>query len=215
MPRPRFARAPADKREALLDSAAQEFAAHGYNDASINRILLGAGFSKGAFYYYFDDKPDLAAAVLEREAGRYLHLWAELKKPKRPEDFWREIVRVLERGTAQLKAAPAARVDAMLRIGTAMSRDPELASRMMTPAFREATAKLAAFWKQGQEVGAVRVDLPVTTLLSILQDIKLVLVRALLPHDRTPSPDELVAFGKLHLDLIRRIAEVRREHAHA
>jgi AcrR family transcriptional regulator len=213
MPRPRFARAPADKREALLDAAAQEFASHGYEDASINAILLAAGFSKGAFYYYFDDKPDLAAAVLEREAGRYLHIWAELRKPKHAEDFWREIIEVLERGTAELKAAPAARVDAMLRIGTAMSRDPELAKRMMTPAFREATTKLATYWKQGQEVGAVRVDLPVTTLLAILQDIKLVLVRALLPHDRTPTPDELVAFGKLHLDLIRRIAEVRHEHA--
>jgi AcrR family transcriptional regulator len=209
MPRPRFSRAPADKRDALLDAAAQEFASNGYEDASVNRILLAAGFSKGAFYYYFDDKPDLAAAVLEREAGRYLHIWAELRKPKRAQDFWREIDRVLERGTEELKAAPPARVDAMLRIGTAMSRDPDLAQRMITPAFREATAKLATFWKLGQEAGAVRVDLPVATLLAILQDIKLVLVRTILPSDRTPTPDELVAFGKLHLDMIRRIAEVR------
>ncbi len=209
MPRPRFARAPADKREALLDAAAQEFAAHGYDDASVNRTLLAAGFSKGAFYYYFDDKPDLAAAVLERECGRYLHLWTELKKPKKPEDFWREIHRVLERGTAELKAKPGVRIDALVRIGTAISRNPELAERMMTPAFREATAKLAAFWKQGQDAGAVRVDLSVTTLLAILQDIKLVLVRAILPHDRTPTADELVAFGELHLDLVRRVAEVR------
>jgi AcrR family transcriptional regulator len=193
----------------LLDAAAQEFAAHGYDDASVNRILLAAGFSKGAFYYYFDDKPDLAAAVLERECGRYLHLWAELKKPAHTEDFWREIDRVLERGTAELHATPGVRIDALLRIGTAISHSSELAQRMMTPAFREATAKLASFWKQGQEVGAVRVDLPVTTLVAILQDMKLVLVRALLPHDRTPTADELVAFGKVHVDLVRRIAEVR------
>jgi AcrR family transcriptional regulator len=213
MPRPRFSRAPADKREALLDAAAQEFAAHGYDDASVNRVLLAAGFSKGAFYYYFDDKPDLAAAVLDREAGRYLHIWADLRKPKRAQDFWKEIERTLARGTAELKAAPAARIDAMLRIGTAMSRNPELAERMMTPAFREATTKLAAFWKQGQEVGAVRVDMPVATMLSLMQDIKLALVKALLPHDRTPTADELVAFGKLHLDMVRRVTEVRREHA--
>ena len=213
MPRPRFARAPLDKRDALLDAAAQEFASQGYDDASVNRILLAAGFSKGAFYYYFDDKPDLAAAVLERECGRYLHLWADLKKPKHPEDFWREIHRILEQGTAALRAKPGARIDAMLRIGTAIARNHDLAQRMMTPEFREATAKLAEFWKHGQEIGAVRVDLPVATLLAILQDTKLVLVRALLPHDRTPTPDELCAFGMVHLDMIRRIAEVRREHA--
>ena len=213
MPRPRFARAPADKRDALLDAAAQEFATQGYEDASINRILIGAGFSKGSFYYYFDDKPDLAAAVLDREAQRYLHLWSDLRQPKKPADFWAEMERAFVRSTDEMRAGPSARVDAMLRIGMAMSRDATLAARMTTPHFREATAKIAQFWKHGQDIGAVRVDLPVATLLGIVQDMKLVLVRTLLPHDRMPTQDELLAFGRLHLDMVRRVSEVK--HAHA
>src|SRR5689334_5750559 len=70
MARPRFERAAPEKREALLDAAATEFAAHGYETASLNRILLSAGLSKGSFYYYFEDKADLAAAVLARETAR-------------------------------------------------------------------------------------------------------------------------------------------------
>lgn len=212
MPRPRFARAPADKRDALLDAAAQEFATQGYEDASINRILIGAGFSKGSFYYYFDDKPDLAAAVLDREAQRYLHVFNELRPAKKPADFWAEMERVFVRSTDELRARPSVRVDAMLRIGMAMSRDQTLAARMTTSSFREATAKIAQFWKHGQDIGAVRVDLRVATLLAIGQDMKLVLVRTLLPHDRTPTADELVAFGRIHLDMVRRVTEVR--HAH-
>ncbi len=64
MPFPRFERLATAKRERLLDVAAQEFAAHGYADASINRILERAEMSKGAAYYYFADKLDLFGAVV-------------------------------------------------------------------------------------------------------------------------------------------------------
>ena len=33
--------------------------AHGFENASLNRIIKKAGISKGAMYYYFDDKMDL------------------------------------------------------------------------------------------------------------------------------------------------------------
>src|SRR5262249_1214418 len=38
MPRPRFERIAPEKRDAVLDAAAKEFAEHGYDDASMNRI---------------------------------------------------------------------------------------------------------------------------------------------------------------------------------
>lgn len=210
MPRPRFARAPSDKRDALLDAAAREFAVRGYEDASMNRILLAAGFSKGSFYYYFDDKADLAVAVLEREAARYLELWNELQKTTNAEEFWAEIARVLDRGTAQLRQEPQSTVDAMVRIGTAMSRHPELLERLTSPVFREAMVKVAEFWKHGQDIGAVRVDLPVATLIALVQDVKMVAVRLLLPHDRAPTSEELVSFGRIHLDLMRRVSEAKK-----
>lgn len=59
MPRPRFEKLSAAKQERILEAAAREFAAHGFEGASMNQILLEAGISKGAAYYYFDDKADL------------------------------------------------------------------------------------------------------------------------------------------------------------
>jgi AcrR family transcriptional regulator len=53
------------KHEHLLEVAAREFAALGFADASINRILVTAGVSKGSAYYYFADKADLFFAVVQ------------------------------------------------------------------------------------------------------------------------------------------------------
>ena len=59
MPRPRFEKLSPEKREQILETSAKEFAANGYEGASLNQILAKAGISKGAAYYYFDNKADL------------------------------------------------------------------------------------------------------------------------------------------------------------
>jgi AcrR family transcriptional regulator len=63
MPYPRFNKLPVEKRTKLLDSAAQEFAKYGFDDASVNRILQEAHMSKGAAYYYFEGKVDLFLSI--------------------------------------------------------------------------------------------------------------------------------------------------------
>jgi AcrR family transcriptional regulator len=65
MPYARFYKLATEKREKLLDVAAQEFARHGFENASVNRILECAQMSKGAAYYYFEDKVDLFIAVVQ------------------------------------------------------------------------------------------------------------------------------------------------------
>jgi AcrR family transcriptional regulator len=208
MPRPRFERAAPEKREALLNAATKEFAAHGYDAASINRILLAAGFSKGSFYYYFDDKIDLAAAVLEREVQRYEPLWTALPTPANAAEFWELGTKLFERSTARLRAEPHT-TDAMTRLGTAAARNPELSARLSKTVDRS-MRKLATLWKRGQEVGAVRDDMSAEDLLLFLQDAKLSLVRILMPTDRAPTVAEIEAFARVHLDMVRRIAEKAR-----
>src|SRR5258708_31869284 len=73
MPFERFEKLAPAKRERILEVAAQEFAAKGFEGASVNRILERAQMSKGAAYYYFADKADLfGAAVLY--ASERIHL---------------------------------------------------------------------------------------------------------------------------------------------
>ena len=43
----------------ILDVSKQEFATHGYEGASYNKIIQKIGISKGSMYYYFENKEDL------------------------------------------------------------------------------------------------------------------------------------------------------------
>jgi TetR/AcrR family transcriptional regulator len=48
-----------EKRRRILNAAAREFAQSGYDGASTNRIVEGAGIAKGALFHYFKDKKRL------------------------------------------------------------------------------------------------------------------------------------------------------------
>ena len=72
---PRQARAVAT-REAIVGAAATEFAAVGYDRTSLSAILAGSGVTKGALYFHFESKLDIAVATLERMAAAFRDLAA-------------------------------------------------------------------------------------------------------------------------------------------
>ena len=53
-----------DNEKAILVAAEKEFAARGFNGASMNRIAQGAGVPRTNVHYYFRNKEDLYAKVL-------------------------------------------------------------------------------------------------------------------------------------------------------
>lgn len=76
-PLQRFKKLDVDRQTEILDAAAAEFATHGFNGASVNRVIKATGLSKGAFYYYFEGKDDLFVTVFrayEARAARGLDL---------------------------------------------------------------------------------------------------------------------------------------------
>jgi AcrR family transcriptional regulator len=48
----------------ILDSARKLFNRHGFDSVSLDRIMLGAGLTRGGFYKYFTSKSELYAQVL-------------------------------------------------------------------------------------------------------------------------------------------------------
>lgn len=62
-------------RGRLIDASIDEFEAHGYEGASLNRILSAAGMSKGQLYHHFTNKQDLFVSLVEwtiAEKGRWI-----------------------------------------------------------------------------------------------------------------------------------------------
>lgn len=64
MPRETFFKLPAAKRQRIVETAIEEFAAHTYYRASLSRIVERAAIAKGSMYQYFTDKFDLYIYIL-------------------------------------------------------------------------------------------------------------------------------------------------------
>jgi AcrR family transcriptional regulator len=74
MPKQTFLNLPEKKRNTIINAAIDEFAQHGLENGSTNRIVANSGISKGSFYQYFEDKQDVfmyLLTVLENEKMEY------------------------------------------------------------------------------------------------------------------------------------------------
>ena len=65
MPKQTFINLPKEKRETIIEAAVDEFAASGFEGASINRIVANSGIAKGSFYQYFEDKMDVFRHLID------------------------------------------------------------------------------------------------------------------------------------------------------
>ncbi len=59
-----------DKSEKILQGAMEEFLAHGYAGASMDRVASRAGVSKATVYSYFQDKEGLFKTLVEQMATK-------------------------------------------------------------------------------------------------------------------------------------------------
>lgn len=56
----------ADRRVEIIERATEFFATRGFAGTSLGDVMNSLGISGPAFYYYFDSKPELLVAMLER-----------------------------------------------------------------------------------------------------------------------------------------------------
>jgi AcrR family transcriptional regulator len=162
MPFARFARMPVEKRERLLTVAAREFGLHGYEAASMNRILDEAGIGKSSAYYYFEDKADLFCAVVEYSVDR-LGLATPVAdiEALTAENFWAAFAAAHDQPLLHVREQPwlFATARAVERL-TPESREREplatLAARLM--------GGMSAIIQRGQQLGLIRMDLPADLL---------------------------------------------------
>jgi AcrR family transcriptional regulator len=165
MANPRFARLDPERRDALLSAAADEFTEHGYAASSVNRIIERAGSSKGSVYYYFENKADLLATVVEEA---YDWILAEAEWPRMDvltaDTFWsrlfevtRTSTRVMSRDTWQMR---------VLRSFYRLREEP--AARAATAGLMDRGRRLISdFLRTGQDLGVVRTDLPTELLVEM------------------------------------------------
>jgi AcrR family transcriptional regulator len=204
VPRPRFDKLPTDKRQRILETAALEFASRGFEHASLNRIISAAGISKGAAYYYFDDKADLFATVL-------LHGWQVLA-PETDLDlsaldtgtFWPTLFGAYAEMLRKAQDQPW-----LTAVGKLFYRPPS------SPALRGLVADQvgrAHHWlreivARGQSVGVVRRDVPGPLLLATVAAAAEAADRWLVDHAQELPPEQMEPAALAVFDMLRRLVE--------
>jgi len=207
VPLPRFDRLPEARRAEILQAATAELVAHGPREASVNRILKAAGLSKGAFYYYFDDKADLYATVLEDGVGRPLGQIANLVFDTLHEQttadlFWTHLEQTTVAGFGLLVDDELA-----LSLVRGLYEHPDLApvDRLLAPVRDHARRLLA----HGHSLGAIRDDLPDDLLLDAIVGLAVAMDRWFARNLDTTPPDELMRLSLRSLAMFRDLLEPR------
>ncbi len=207
MPRPRFARLEPERRRQILEHAAEEFAAHGYQQASLNHIIEALGLNKGVFYYYVDGKADLFAAVMRRVWETAMPAEALAVGRLNANTFWPTLERLLRENHRRMGERPwlAGILRMLLEAPPEASLDGVVAEQLS-----QAHRWVRALLRRGQEVGAIRTDLPLELLLDVVTKADQAADRWLLANWERLTPREREQTGRQALDLWRRIADPHR-----
>jgi AcrR family transcriptional regulator len=194
---------PAEARSRLLDLALEEFAERGFQEASLNEILSKVGISKGAYYYYFDDKEDLFATAIESaQDAMLLHLQLPAFEDMTPEGFWPAVERTVRQWAATFDSSSD-----LIRASLSVTE-----VRRRSPRFAAVLEKAHAVWKTvieaGQRLRCVRTDIPNDHLIRLMEAVDLVLDTNFLGQHSKPSQAALEEHIGLVFDTFKRLIAV-------
>jgi len=203
MNRARFEKLDSVKQQTLLECAAEEFAEKGFDAASLNRILERAQMSKSSLYYYFDDKADLFASLLERSLMHLLDevgpfdidaLTAETFWPQ-CEDAYGRFVALADRNAWHVKLG---------RLFYRVSSEPA-GGPPTDRVFDAGRNWLTELLEKGQSLGVVRSDMPLPLLAECALGIGEALDQWTLAQWATLDEAERQRLAGDHLALFRRL----------
>lgn len=199
--RDRFGALNAVKQQQLLDTAENEFATRGFSGASLNRILLKAGMSKGQAYYYIRDKADLYCLVCERVFDRLTaaiggwHIDDET-----PAAFWLSVDGLFSRVMAVCLSDIR-----IAEIGRSIYSSREAYQALSEPLTR-LQGFLIASLERGQAFGAVRDDMPLDLLASLLFSYLSALDQWFAENMDTMEQEEVLRVNDVNRRLFREMA---------
>ncbi|MCD0442427.1 TetR/AcrR family transcriptional regulator [Glycomyces sp. A-F 0318] len=193
---------PAERRRALLETAAAEFAQAGYERASLNRVLQAQGMSKSSFYHYFASKEALFGAVVA-DLGREIAEALEVPDAEAlAGDFWGEIGALAGRLGGMGEGAPEfIRFAALFYLPDAPAGpgSPLAAARAGIDGWIDRALAV------GREAGAIGDKMPVGLQRHLCKAVLWAMDEWTVEHLETLSPKELEALPEAQLVALRRL----------
>lgn len=87
----RFIKLEPAKQQKILDAAVEEFARHGFRQASVNRMVQAVGIAKGSLFQYFGNKEGLFQFVFRHAVELVRGRLRRVKEETRDADFFERI----------------------------------------------------------------------------------------------------------------------------
>ena len=200
MPKDTFFNLPEDKRALICQVAIDEFAAHSFDQASINRIITGSGIAKGSFYQYFENKKDLFQYLLQVAAAEKLNYLAPVIRNPEQHDFF-ILVRELYRAGIQFAAEHPqyAEISKKLLASKGTPIYEEIIGRNMPSASEFFEPLLANAVVRGE----VRADIDAKMLAYMVTSLSALVVEFYLEHVGTDYDDQMMKTVDQVLDILR------------
>ncbi len=180
------------QREMLLEAATAEFAVNGFEMTSIQKIASAAGVSKAKVFYYFENKEDLYAQVLDQALRPLLAPLESVPQASSAESYWTSLKSGLNFAFEFGRRDPytAALIRGLYRRGGDSASLLHLLDR--------ARAGIANWLRDGQQLGAVRTDLPVPILAEVVVGALVHVDRWLASHtDADVAAEDLLSSASL------------------
>jgi TetR/AcrR family transcriptional regulator len=171
MPKQTFFNLPDDKRRLIEQIAADEFAEHGYEAASISQMVSRAGIAKGSFYQYFEDKQDLFMHLVDLVQEEKLATFKDRQAPEPDMDFFSTLRWMFEAGF-EYAAAQSRLNQAVSRVlfgeglfmGQLFKEAREVSSRMFATMIQKAAERGELDTAVDPETGAFVVETLINSL---------------------------------------------------
>ena len=190
-----------ERRSALFAAATREFTEHGFEQASLNRIISGVGMSKSSFYHYFANKTELFEQILHQTLAPF----AALLQGFSPEslsrdDFWPAILR-----TAQSSSALFAGHPEVFAVGRMFHRNLPEPNGICAGMMDVPMALVTRLLEHGKVIGTIRNDLPTSLLLESAIALGMAVDRWAIEHIETYTKAEFDGFHKQIIDMFIRM----------
>ncbi len=194
------------RRDTILDAAQRAIVTQGYEQMAIADLLSELQISSGAFYHYFDSKPALLAALIQRLGDQVeQRVLPIIQDPTlRALDKLQRFFAALD----QVKLAHQGLVLSYLRVLYA-DENALFRHKMYLARIRRFTPWLEAIIRQGVREGVLTTPYPdqaARVVLSLLEDLGYATTDLLLAGDRSPDAlSQLERIGAATADALERV----------
>jgi AcrR family transcriptional regulator len=154
------------KRERLFRVSSAEFAAKGFKQASLNRIISEVGMSKSSFYHYFKNKTDLFLQTIDQALEPVLENHATIDVDAlTAQNLWPNLLQMAGELIELINSTPDLTV--IMRMFYRCMDAPD-ECELVAPYMQDFTGWLTEIINRGQALGMFRTDLPESLLIDIL-----------------------------------------------